>query len=84
MHSATVAQGFLGSDPGHRNATTQAMVRWRPTWHNQGHSKVENTTMYWKALGRRRRQKEVWQQISALVPLFKKKEIPLMISILVH
>ena len=34
-HSASAAEGFVGSDPGHENGTAhQAMLRWRPTCHN--------------------------------------------------
>ena len=58
-----VAQGFAGSDPGHRPSTAhQAMLRWCPTEHNQKDLQLEYTTMYWGALGRRRKRKE-WQQI---------------------
>ena len=34
MHSALVAQGFAGSDPGRGHGTAhQSMLRWRPTCH---------------------------------------------------
>ena len=33
--SATAAQGFSGSDPGHRHGTAhQATLRWHPTYYN--------------------------------------------------
>ena len=76
-HSTSAAQGFAGLDPGHGPSTThQAMVRWRPTQHNQKDLQLQYTTMYWGALGRRRKKKEEedWQQILAQVPIFKKKK----------
>ena len=34
-HSATAAQGFSGSDPGHGHGTThQATLRWHPPYYN--------------------------------------------------
>ena len=56
--SAWVAWGFISSDPGHRPSTAhQAMLRQRPTCHNQKDLQLEYTTAYWGALGRRRRKK---------------------------
>ena len=58
-HSASAAQGFAGSDPGHGYRTAhQATVRWRPTQHNQKDLQLEYTTMYRGALGRRRRRRK--------------------------
>ena len=63
--SASAAQGFAGLDPGRGHGTAhQAMLRWRPTCHNQKNLQLEYTTRYWGALGRRRRKKkrkEDWQ-----------------------
>ena len=77
-HSASVAQGFTGSDPGHGHGTThQAMLRLHPTWNNQRQSQLEYTTMYWGDLGRKSRKekkKEGWQQLLAQVRIFKKKK----------
>ena len=57
-HTTSVAWDFTGSDPGHGHGTTRhAMLRWRPTCHNQRHSESEYTTMQWGPLGRRRRKK---------------------------
>ena len=59
-HSALAAQVFSGSDPWHGPSTThQAMLRQRPTQHNQKDLRLEYTTMDWGALGRRRK-KEAW------------------------
>ena len=58
-HFAWAAQGFAGSDPGHRpNSARQAMLRRCPTQHNQKDLQLEYTTTYWGALGRRRRKKK--------------------------
>src|SRR3712207_1717504 len=57
--SALAAQGFAGSDPGRGHGTAhEAMLRWRPTWHSQRDLQLEYTTVYWGALGRRRREKK--------------------------
>ena len=75
--SALAAQRVTSSDLGHRPSMThQAMLRWRPTQHNQKDLQLEYTTMYWGALGRRRRgeKKEDWQQMLAQVPILKKKK----------
>ena len=64
VHSTWVVQGFTGSDPGCGHGTTrQVMLRQCPTQHNQRHSQLGSTTMYWGALGRRRneRKNEDWQ-----------------------
>uniref|UniRef100_F6PV72 C2H2-type domain-containing protein n=1 Tax=Equus caballus TaxID=9796 RepID=F6PV72_HORSE len=46
-HSSSVAQGFAGSDPGRRRGTAhQAMLRRRPTCHNQKDLQLEYTTIY--------------------------------------
>ena len=42
--------------------------------HNQWHSQLHYTTMYWGALGRRRRKKEDWQQVLAQVAIIKRKK----------
>ena len=56
--SALVAQGFAGSDPGHRPSIPyQAILRQHPTKRNQNDLQLEYTTMYWGALGRRRKKK---------------------------
>ena len=71
--SALAAQDFTGSDPGCRHGTAhQAMLRQRPTQHNQRHSQLEYTTIYRGALGRRRRKTKDWQQLLAQVPILKK------------
>ena len=58
MHSTLVVQGFTSSDPGCRHGTAhQAVLRWRPTCHNQKDLQLEYTTMYWGALGTRRRRR---------------------------
>ena len=71
--SASAALGFAGSDPGPGpgHGIHQAMLRRHPTQHYQKGPQPEYTTMYWGALGRRRRKKD-WQQILAQVPIFKK------------
>ena len=47
-HSTLAAKGFASLDPGHGHGTAQqGMLRWRPTQHNQRHSQLECTTMYW-------------------------------------
>ena len=56
-HSALAAWGFTSPDPRHRYGTAcPAMLRWHPTQHNQRHSQLEYTTLYWEGLGRRRRR----------------------------
>ena len=56
--STWAAQGFAGLDPGSRRSTAhQPTLRRRPTCHNQRHSQSEYTTMFWGAVGRRRRNK---------------------------
>ena len=51
-HSASAAQGFTGSDPGHGPSTThQAMLRRRPTWQSQKDLQLEYTTMAWGTFG---------------------------------
>ena len=73
-HSALVAQGFAGSDPGHGPSTThQAMLRRHSTYQSQKDLQLECTNMYLGALGRRRRRKQDWQQMLAQVPIFKEK-----------
>ena len=49
--SASPAQGFTSLDP-----ALQAMLRWHPTCHNQRHSQLEYTPMYWGTLGSRRKK----------------------------
>ena len=65
--STSVAQGFTSLDPGRRHGTAhQAMLRWRPTCHNQKDLQLEYTTVYLGALGRRGEKKEEdWQQMLA-------------------
>ena len=47
MHSASAAQGFAGSDLGHRRGTAhQAMLRRRPTCQNQKDPQLEYMTDY--------------------------------------
>ena len=59
--------GFTGLDPGLRRGTAhQAMLRWRPIYHNQRDLQLEYTTMYWGALERIRKNKiKDWQQMLA-------------------
>ena len=53
--SALAAQGLTSLDPGHGPSTAhQAMLRRRPTQHNQKDLQLEYTTMYLGALGRRK------------------------------
>ena len=74
--STAVAQGFAGSDPGHGHGTAhQAVLRQHPTCHNQKDPQPEYTTMCWGPLGRRRREKEDWQEVSAQVSNFKKEKM---------
>ena len=41
-HSTSVAQGFAGLDPGHQHDTAhQAMLRQRPTCHNQKYPQLK-------------------------------------------
>ena len=55
---STAAEGLACLDPGHGpSATHQAMLRWRLTQQSQKELRLENTAMYWGALGRRRRKK---------------------------
>ena len=66
MRSASAAQGFTGSDPGPGHGTArQATLRRRPTQQNQKDPQLEYTTMYWGALGRRKKKEEAWQQMLA-------------------
>ena len=53
----------------------QAMLMQCPTWHNQKDLQLEYTTMYWGALGRRRRKKADGQEMLAQVPIFKKNSL---------
>ena len=58
VRSASAAQGFASSDPGHRRGTAhQAMLRWGPTCHNQKDPQLKYTTLYWGALERKRKNK---------------------------
>ena len=67
--SASAAQGFAGSDPGHGPSTTRrAILGWRPTWQNWRDLQLEYTTIYWRALGGKKKD---WQQMLAQVPSFK-------------
>ena len=53
--SASAAQGFAGSAPGHRHVTAhQAMLRWHPTQHDQKDLQLEYTTMYWGGFGEKK------------------------------
>ena len=57
--SASAAQGFASSDPGCGPSTNhQAMLRRHPTTLNQKDLQLQHTTIYWGALGRRRREKK--------------------------
>ena len=57
-HCAFVAQGFATLDPGCGQGTAhQAMMRWRTTQHNQRHSQLEYTNMYWGTLGKKKRKR---------------------------
>ena len=54
-----VAQGFTSSDPGHGHGTAhQAMLRWRPTWHNQRRSQLEYTIMYLGGFREKKKKKK--------------------------
>ena len=56
--STVAAQGFAGSDPGRGHGTAhQAMLRWRPTCHNQRDLQLEYTTMYWGLWGEKEGKK---------------------------
>ena len=58
--STLVAQGFTCSEPGRGRGTThQAMLRLCPTCHNQKDLQLEYITMYWGALGKRRKKEDV-------------------------
>ena len=58
MHSTSAAQSFTCSHPGCGHGTAhQVMLRWRPTQHNQKDLQLEYTSMYWGALGKRRKKK---------------------------
>ena len=72
--SASVAHGFMGSDPG-RSASTahQATLRQRPTQHNSKDMQLEYTTMYWWSLGRRKEKKRLATDVSS-GSNFKKKQ----------
>ena len=51
-HSASVAQDFAGSDPGHGPGITHhAILTWHPTKQSQKDLQLESTTVYWGALG---------------------------------
>ena len=57
VSSASAAQGFTGSDPGRRHDTThQAMLRQRPTCHNQKDLQLEYTTMHWGGFGEKKKK----------------------------
>ena len=59
VSSASVSQGFPGSDPGHGHGTArQAMLRWRPTQHNQKDLQLEYTTMYWGGFGEKKKKEK--------------------------
>ena len=75
MRSASAAQGLAGSDPGRRLAPLI-----RPCWGGVPHAttrrthNIEYTTMYWGALGRkRRRRKKDWQRMWAQGQSLRKK-----------
>ena len=58
LGAASVAQGFAGSDLGDGPSTThQAMLRRRPTCHNQKDLQLEYTTMYWGGFGEKNEKK---------------------------
>ena len=62
--STSGAQGFAGSDPGCRRGTArQAMLRQHPTQHNQRHSQLEYTTMYWWLGGEEEEEEEEKKKI---------------------
>ena len=59
LRSASVAQGFTGSDPGHGPSTAhRTMLGKSPTQQNQKDLQLEYTATYWGASGRRRRRKK--------------------------
>ena len=75
LSSPSVAEGFTSLDPGRGHGTTahQAMLRQCPTCHNQRHSQLEYTTIYWGLWEEEQWEKEDWQQILAQVAIVKKK-----------
>ena len=79
VHSASVAQGFTGLDPGLAPSTAhQVMLRWYPTQHNWKDLQLQYTTMYWGGFGKKKKEREKeedWQLLLAQVPIFKKKKI---------
>ena len=59
------AEGFASLDPGCRHGTAhQAMLRQRPTQHNQKDLQLEYTTMYWGTLGRRKIKEDRQQMLA--------------------
>ena len=65
VRSTLAAWGFVSLDRGRgrgHGTAHQAMLRWRPTQHNQRHSQLEDTTMYWGSLGRRKRKKKLGEK----------------------
>ena len=58
VRSASAAQGFAGSDPGRGQGTTHwAMLRRHPTCHHCRDPQLKYATMYWGALGRKKKNK---------------------------
>ena len=63
---SSCALGFAGVDPGRGHATAhRAMLKWRPTQHNQRNSQLEYTTMYWGLWGEEKKKRRLATDVSA-------------------
>ena len=74
--SAAAAQGFAGSDPGHKHGTArQATLRQHPTCHKQKEPELKNIQLctggIWGEKAEKKK-KEDQQQLLDQVPIFKK------------
>ena len=71
VHSTLVTRGLASLDPGARPSMAhQAMLRQRPIQQSQKDLQLQYTTMYWGALGRKRKKSLAADVRSA--PVFKK------------
>ena len=75
-HSASAAQGSDSSDPGQGRGTAhQSYAEVASPLVESEALTTRIHSMYWRALGRKRREKKNdWQQLLAQVPIFKKKK----------
>ena len=76
--SASVVQGFTGSDPRSGPSTAhEAMLRWRSIQQSQKDLQLEYTTCTGGLWGKeeKKKKKEDWQQMLAQAPIFKKKKL---------